>query len=91
MAEYIKREDAVRVIEDKMGHLMYFSVEHHAYSDTVYMINNLHAADVAEVKHGRWIKLSKGDVCSSCKYTTGRYETSGNYCPNCGAKMDVED
>ena len=49
------------------------------------------AADVAEVRHGKWIKLSKGDVCSSCKYTTGRYEPSGNYCPNCGAKMDVED
>lgn len=45
------------------------------------------AADVAEVRHGKWIKLSKGDVCSSCKYTTGRYEPSGNYCPNCGAKM----
>lgn len=45
------------------------------------------AADVAEVRHGRWIKHNYFDECSEC-YTMVilRY----NYCPNCGARMDGE-
>ena len=57
------------------------------------LIDNLPAADVAEVKHGRWIE-EKGKVakCSVCKKETeadiwGQYWLSP-YCPNCGARMD---
>lgn len=51
------------------------------------------AADVAPVRRGRWlIKTVRGDkrtVCSECLIETGTcYEE--NYCPNCGAKMEVE-
>ena len=61
-------------------------------------IMNLPAANVAPVRHGRWIV--KGDAqpvsndkiygCSLCDDKCRRYykwELS-NYCPNCGAKMD---
>ena len=51
------------------------------------------AADVAPIKHGRWIEkhgilhpLEEDGVCSICKYVTGFYNFF-NYCPNCGAKM----
>ena len=48
-------------------------------------------ADVAEVRHGVWVKLPFGmRICSECRYLQGkkkRFEKR-NYCPNCGAKMD---
>ena len=56
-------------------------------------LDKLPFADVAPVRHGRWlIKTVRGDkrtVCSECLSETGTcYEE--NYCPNCGAKMDKE-
>lgn len=64
-------------------------------------------ADVTPVRHGRWIerkrwaygKWSKWIECSECNYAdynADMYEDMpftfpGNYCPNCGAKMDLED
>ena len=61
---------------------------------------NLPAADVAEVRHGRWedkTNISRAEVeqrvdCSVCGqifWTTA--VLSFNYCPNCGARMDKED
>ena len=54
-------------------------------------------ADVAPVRHGRWIKPVPGDgenYCSVCHaeqpwfYGYGYYEP--DYCPSCGARMDKE-
>lgn len=54
------------------------------------------AADVAEVRHGRWFfKYPNGWACSRCGEwglmidNRGIYKSS--YCPNCGARMDKED
>ncbi len=49
--------------------------------------------DATPVKHGMWVYDDfDGDgldyQCSAC----GRYtRQASNYCPNCGAKMDLED
>lgn len=57
-------------------------------------IKNTPAADVEEVRHGRW--EMKEDpygffdtipVCSACGCTT-KYRVTSAHCPNCGAKMD---
>ena len=52
------------------------------------------AADVVEVRHGRWIvfdpKNAESKECSMCGYLFSRLYPS-NYCPNCGARMDKED
>ena len=50
------------------------------------------AADVAEVKHGRWIE----GVCSECGFDAKYYkgipaQVYTDYCPSCGARMDKED
>ena len=52
------------------------------------LINAAPAADVVEVKHGRWVShdLEVTFSCSECDFTTD-FRLS-NYCPNCGAKMD---
>lgn len=58
-------------------------------------------ADVVEDKHGRWeIKTDDYDceymMCSCCKnefypFDADTVDTTPNYCPNCGAKMDGGD
>ena len=71
-------------------------------------IKDAPAADVAPVRHGRWIckydpTYGLTDItCSRCRDTRsieGCYEgvngeslwDQENYCPNCGAKMDLEE
>ena len=88
MAEYIKREDALGCV------LGVFDRQR---------IKELPAADVEEVKHGKWVEVYRENIwgdsvhvleCSACgKYTVGTrgIMTKSNYCPNCGAKMDLED
>ena len=62
-------------------------------------INRQIAADVAPVVHARWIHSRYEDCseqfelvkCSQCNheaYAMAIYVHGGNYCPNCGAKMD---
>ena len=54
------------------------------------------AADVAPVRHGRWILDEKRYViyCSECSAPVSYYPNikdvrdENHYCPNCGAKMD---
>lgn len=46
------------------------------------------AADVAEVKHGRWKKRGNEKKCSSCDFVYYSNNDIWNYCPNCGARMD---
>ena len=43
--------------------------------------------DAAPVVHGRWIKYITCYRCSECGHQVTRTD---NYCPNCGAKMDLE-
>lgn len=53
-------------------------------------IDDMPAADVEEVRHGKW-RDEREDfgtyVCSVCNRPCGNQY---NYCPNCGAKMDGE-
>lgn len=71
-----------------------------------HMIYDSPAADVAEVKHGKWngwhgdklvgIDDNGDDMYRHYHYNTCSECGRGNaiksdYCPNCGAKMDLED
>lgn len=55
------------------------------------------AAEVAEVRHGRWEKFSTASGiisrvrCSVCAGTQPLTFESMPYCPACGARMDKED
>ena len=53
-------------------------------------ISQTPAANVAPVRHGRWIELSRASKCSECGFETGRYEPPRRYCPECGARMGGE-
>lgn len=54
-------------------------------------ISGLPTIEAEPVKHGRWIDNGIYDsmlsACSICGYSCGAY--SFNYCPNCGARMDL--
>lgn len=82
MAEYIKREDAIHDI-------MYdcFGLENYTRRDAIDCINALPAADVTEVRHGRWLEGKSLEKCSLCGK---KGFPDWNYCPNCGARMDKE-
>lgn len=71
--------------------------------DILKFIDDEPTADVAEVKHGKWIgkqldNFRKYEVtCSNCdwigieNYDSYDNPLEFNYCPNCGAKMNLED
>lgn len=55
------------------------------------------APTIDPIKHGRWIKPVPGDgepYCSCCKsyqqWIWGEGYINYSYCPNCGAKMDLQ-
>lgn len=59
--------------------------------DVDFGVDKIPAADVVEVRHGRWEMVPYNGVydirCSSCGYCPGIRFYSSNYCPNCGALM----
>lgn len=60
-------------------------------SKDVRRLLSIPAADVATVRHGRWVcgdYYDVGDVCSECDWDSQMICPSYRYCPNCGAKMD---
>lgn len=98
MAEYIEREAALEAVKKEREYAGKFSFEeerawtvgfHQGISFALSDIAAVPAADVAPVRHGRYITNDMGD--SSCSECGERYlDVTQNYCPNCGAKMDGE-
>lgn len=93
---------------------MYEYIEREALRDALYdadaitmsgvkILNQFPVADVAPVRHGRWISLTDcsnaGVYCSVCQKKVYKEDYAicnrknklrSDYCPNCGAKMDGE-
>ena len=65
------------------------------YEALVKAVDDAPTIDAEPVRHGRWMWVDQPDgrtsvlTCSACGGTEWASETS-NYCPNCGAKMDLE-
>lgn len=38
-------------------------------------------------KTAHWIHFANSDDCSGCGWSTGKYISPSNFCPNCGARM----
>lgn len=102
MAEYIERERLLRDVRI-IGNQPWSEWETAGVID---VINKQPAADVAPVKHGKWngwhgdklvgIDDNGDDMYRHYHYNTCSECGRGNaikssYCPNCGAKMDLED
>lgn len=90
--EYIERE---KLLQD---------IEHYHLSDGKFQhwVEIQPAADVAEVRHGKWIRphWKNSNYCCNCSECGGeamhadyQWDKNGIYpiCPNCGAKMDKKE
>ena len=55
-------------------------------------IDRMPTVDAAPVVHGYWDDSFDGitPFCSACHMTHRGFIRTPNYCPNCGAKMDLE-
>ena len=84
MAEYIEREAIRNALYDADAITM----------NGVKILNQFPAADVATVRHGRWVVDGVYVVCSVCNRLTlspiVKQLPTFKYCPYCGAKMDGE-
>ena len=73
--------------------------------DVNFGVDKIPSADVATVRHGRWERIGiKGrkalpiyPCCSACGMVSAAFRSeweglrgAWKYCPNCGAKMDLE-
>ena len=109
MAEYIERETAIEWVGDLIDTMsVCTSIDEclgmkSMKSRALSALNDIPAADVVEVRHGRWKDKNGNDVllddcgcskasvwCSECGdwlTASDEYYTRGRYCPNCGAKM----
>ena len=54
-------------------------------------LRDMKAADVAPVRHGKWLCVDTDTeqffLCNMCKK---KEYWESDYCPNCGCKMDLE-
>lgn len=99
--EYIEREALIKICEEiiqiRWNETTAPVSWSHAYADFIEDIENQPSADVAPVRHAKWVLIdecvNEGVYCSNCHKKVYRVEyanqkVKSNYCPNCGAKMD---
>lgn len=96
--EYIEREAAIKEVAKWLADV--FGIKSESGAGTLFKkLRSIPAADVVEVRHGRWILNTVRDEwqqfhsdpeCSECGFHPYYYHDHSvmKYCPNCGAKMD---
>ena len=91
--EYIEREAVIAYMSEvKAACISNFEYEASAVIEGMIgeiKDDEIPAADVVPVQHGRWI-MHDDELGLTCECSVCHIETmgDGNYCPNCGAKMD---
>ena len=61
------------------------------------MINNAPTVRTMIVRHGKWLRQKFSEYltayhCSQCgNFITGMYKPDYNFCPYCGARMDLKE
>ena len=101
MAEYISKHDAYTLLKDLEAAYIYPPVRE-AYGTAARRIDQMKAADVQPVVHGKWdthdvVKvLCSGKTldgfcqCEACGDVFPLAYSKYNFCPNCGARMKQE-
>ena len=89
--DLISREAAMMAIHDAQTAVGWSNGMHEM--DIHKALAKAPAVDAAPVVHGRWIHDNNNRYgCSECMAREiMSYRNPKNYCPNCGAKMDLEE
>ena len=94
MKEYIEREAVLERLAkvDMDTYYGFTAAVQFGVNHAIQCIKEAPAADVVEVRHGRWKNGGNGlyDTCSACEKEI-YLAIPMNYCPNCGARMGKED
>lgn len=93
MTDYIDRQAAIDALDGEITVTGKANAEAvRGYVNLVAdRIKRLPSAEIELVKRGRWIAIGNTGLAQcKCGYMTDRY-CIYNYCPNCGAKMEVSD
>lgn len=101
MSEYIDREKLIADIKNRYCRLCEKLCRACWVDDMIDEIEGAPTAEVVKVRHGKWLRnvLFNGThTCSLCNSdpihydgATGYVEILSEYCPHCGAKMDLEE
>lgn len=99
MADYIDREALIERLTRNLNACNPGTFSERCYQDAINTVTFFPAADVATVRHGYWDGISES--CSVCgkhwasgmvnnAQDWGYFDPMPDYCPYCGAKMDLE-
>lgn len=59
--------------------------------DVDFGVDKIPAADVVEVRHGRWESNGPDDIVVYCSQCMMPQDAPSNYCPSCGCRMDAKE
>ena len=93
MAEYIEKATLLnRVIIPSICSCVQGPTAERLKKFCIDTVNNISAADVAPVVHGRWVYHNFDTICSECRksaiFDEWEQQAETDFCPHCGAKMD---
>lgn len=96
MNDYISREALAERLGRNLAACNPRTFSERCYADAIETVKHFPTADVEPVRHGKWRNnRSHYPECTECGYMP-MYDPSiddiyySPYCPNCGAKMDLE-
>ena len=102
MTEYILKHDAIAVAEsyqvERTGfHLNDYEYGRNQVADSIASdLEDIKPADVAQIRHSRWIKTVDGAECEKCgreavyQIVDDHWEYEP-WCPHCGSIMDAKE
>ena len=103
MREYLDKQKLLMALNEKYQDMSAMSASYYAgFQYAIKLIERLHVSEeVAPVRHGRWIEVNPAYgiyECSVCRtidedcsdYYGSHSVKEQNYCPYCGAMMNLE-
>lgn len=100
MTEYIDFYKIKRILDEYVSDTQEHSEYTCGHDDCFAWVQDVSSGnptiDARELKHGRWLRISPSSkgyrrICSECKQIAIMIRKEYKYCPNCGAKMGVDE
>lgn len=99
--EYMEREAVIKHLDNLYDKMNALSPQFYSgFMLARHQVNDFPAADVMEVRHGRWIDAplvvhgAPEYICDQCQdddyWKEHNQHYKDNFCPNCGVIMDKE-